>query len=49
MDLSMNVLSLIHPILALLLAPLLLGVINRIKAVIAGRTGQPLLQAYYDL
>jgi formate hydrogenlyase subunit 4 len=42
-------LSIIHPILALLIAPLLLGVINRIKAVFAGRTGQPLLQAYYDL
>lgn len=45
----MNVLSLIHPVLALLLAPLLLGVINRVKAVFAGRTGQPLLQAYFDL
>ena len=45
----MNALSIIHPVLALLLAPLLLGVINRIKAVFAGRTGQPLLQAYYDL
>jgi formate hydrogenlyase subunit 4 len=49
MDLPMNILSLIHPVLALLLAPLLLGVINRIKAVFAGRTGQPLLQAYFDL
>jgi formate hydrogenlyase subunit 4 len=49
MDLPMNVLSLIHPVLALLLAPLLFGVINRIKAVFAGRTGQPLLQAYFDL
>jgi formate hydrogenlyase subunit 4 len=49
MDLPMNVLSLIHPVLALLLAPLLLGVINRVKAVFAGRTGQPLLQAYFDL
>jgi formate hydrogenlyase subunit 4 len=45
----MNPLSVIHPILALLTAPLLLGVINRIKAVVAGRTGPPLLQAYYDL
>ena len=45
----MNALSIIHPCLALLIAPLLLGVINRIKAVFAGRTGQPLLQAYYDL
>jgi formate hydrogenlyase subunit 4 len=49
MDLQMNALSIIHPALALLLAPFLLGVINRIKAVFAGRTGQSLLQAYYDL
>ncbi len=41
--------SLVHPILALLLAPLLLGVINRTKALFAGRSGQPLLQAYYDI
>lgn len=33
----------------LVLAPLLLGVINRTKAVFAGRRGAPLLQAYYDL
>jgi formate hydrogenlyase subunit 4 len=45
----MNVLSFIHPVLALAGAPLLLGVINRVKAFFAGRTGQPLLQAYYDL
>jgi len=45
----MNALSIIHPVLALVLAPLLFGVINRIKAIFAGRTGQPLLQAYYDL
>ncbi|MDD2711001.1 MAG: NADH-quinone oxidoreductase subunit H [Verrucomicrobiae bacterium] len=45
----MKLLSLIHPFLALLLAPLLLGVINRVKAVFAGRRGQPLLQAYYDI
>ena len=45
----MNALSIIHPVLALILAPFLLGVINRVKAVFAGRTGQPLLQAYYDL
>jgi formate hydrogenlyase subunit 4 len=45
----MNALPIIHPILALLISPLLLGVINRVKAVFAGRTGQPLLQAYYDI
>ena len=35
--------------LALLLAPLLFGVINRVKAKVAGRHGKPLLQTYYDL
>jgi formate hydrogenlyase subunit 4 len=35
--------------LALLLAPLLSGVISRIKAVFAGRHGPPLLQLYFDL
>lgn len=33
----------------LALCPLLFGVINRVKAKFAGRTGQPLLQTYYDL
>jgi formate hydrogenlyase subunit 4 len=36
-------------VLALLLAPLLNGVIARIKAVFAGRHGPPLLQLYFDL
>ncbi len=39
----------LHVVLALLLAPLLLGLINRIKAVFAGRRGKPLLQLYFDL
>ncbi|MBI5384868.1 MAG: NADH-quinone oxidoreductase subunit H [Verrucomicrobia bacterium] len=33
----------------LLLAPLLPGVINKVKAWIAGRRGPPVLQLYYDL
>lgn len=33
----------------LLLAPLLPGIINRVKARVAGRRGPPLLQLYYDL
>ncbi len=33
----------------LLVAPLLPGIINRTKAVYAGRRGAPLLQLYYDL
>ncbi len=38
-----------HLAAALLLAPLLLGVINRTKAFFAGRRGQPLWQPYADL
>jgi formate hydrogenlyase subunit 4 len=34
---------------ALLFAPLLPGIINRAKAVMAGRHGQPLLQVWYDV
>jgi formate hydrogenlyase subunit 4 len=33
----------------LLLPPLLLGVVNRVKAIFAGRRGPPLLQPYHDL
>jgi formate hydrogenlyase subunit 4 len=40
---------LIHIGMLLLLPPLLLGVINRVKARFAGRQGPPLLQPYYDL
>jgi formate hydrogenlyase subunit 4 len=35
--------------IALLLAPLLPGIINRTKALFAGRHGQPFLQAWYDI
>ncbi|MFA4971663.1 MAG: NADH-quinone oxidoreductase subunit H [bacterium] len=41
--------SWIHILLMFLLAPLLVGVITRVKAVIAGRHGQPVLQLYFDL
>ncbi|MBN2525252.1 MAG: NADH-quinone oxidoreductase subunit H [Deltaproteobacteria bacterium] len=34
---------------ALLLSPLLFGVINRVKAMFAGRKGSPLLQTYFDI
>jgi formate hydrogenlyase subunit 4 len=37
------------PLAAWVLAPLMLGIINRVKAKFAGRRGQPLLQLYYDL
>ena len=33
----------------LLLAPLLPGIINRVKSIVAGRRGPPILQLYYDL
>jgi formate hydrogenlyase subunit 4 len=33
----------------LLLAPLLPGIVNRTKALVAGRSGPPLLQVYYDV
>ncbi len=45
----MNPSSLVLPVLALVLAPLLPGIINRTKAKFAGRKGQPLLQLYFDL
>jgi formate hydrogenlyase subunit 4 len=41
--------SVIHVLLALALAPMLFGIINRTKAAFAGRNGAPLLQVYYDL
>jgi len=45
----MQPLSFLHPLAALILSPLLSGIINRTKAFFAGRKGQPLLQGYYDL
>jgi formate hydrogenlyase subunit 4 len=36
-------------LIVIAVAPLMLGVINRTKAIAAGRSGQPLLQAYYDI
>jgi len=45
----MNLPNIIAPLLALLLAPLIVGVINRTKAFVAGRRGPPLLQPYRDL
>lgn len=42
-------LSILNVFLIVILAPFALGVLNRTKAVFAGRTGQPLLQGYYDI
>ena len=36
-------------VLALALAPLIPGIINRVKAKFAGRHGKPILQLYYDI
>lgn len=41
--------AILHILAALLLAPLLPGVINRVKAVMAGRSGKPVYQLYFDL
>lgn len=40
---------LLHALTALLLSPLIPGLINKVKAVMAGRSGPPVLQLYYDL
>jgi formate hydrogenlyase subunit 4 len=45
----MNIAGLVHVVGALIFAPFLLGLINRTKAIFAGRTGPPLFQAYFDL
>ncbi len=44
-----NLMPSLHIVLALIAAPLLPGIINRTKAVMAGRSGQPILQAYFDI
>jgi len=41
--------NIVHILLAFTLAPLLLSIIARTKALFAGRSGPPLLQPYYDL
>src|SRR5947209_8060049 len=49
MVMSLVVEDAVHVVVALTLPPLLLGVINKTKALFAGRVGPPLLQPYYDL
>ena len=41
--------KLIPLILTLVFAPLMVGAINRVKAIFGGRRGQPLLQPYFDI
>src|SRR5512142_2574154 len=43
------ILKFANPVIAIIAAPLLLGVISRTKAVFAGRSGQPVFQPYYDI
>ena len=45
----MSAAAAVPALLALALAPLLLGVTSRTKAVMAGRVGRPLLQPYFDV
>lgn len=45
----MKLLPYISILLSLLAAPLLTGIINKTKALFAGRNGPPLLQPYFDL
>ncbi len=40
---------LVHILTALLLPPLIPGLINKVKALVAGRQGPPVLQLYWDL
>jgi formate hydrogenlyase subunit 4 len=45
----MTLLPVLHVVLLLAAPPLLLGIINRTKAIFAGRRGPPVLQPYHDL
>jgi len=45
----MTLRTLLHVAALLALPPLVVGIVNRTKAVVAGRRGPPLLQAYFDL
>jgi formate hydrogenlyase subunit 4 len=45
----MTLRTVLHVIALLVLPPLVVGVVNRTKALVAGRRGPPLLQVYFDL
>ncbi|MDO8472745.1 MAG: NADH-quinone oxidoreductase subunit H [Dehalococcoidia bacterium] len=45
----MKIEVMVFQVAGFVLAPLLLGIINRTKALFAGRTGAPFAQPYYDL
>jgi len=44
---ALNIFS--HLLLLLLVSPLLAGIISRVKAIIGGRHGAPILQLYFDI
>jgi formate hydrogenlyase subunit 4 len=46
---KLHLISVFNYLSALLLSPLLIGVINRVKAWFGGRKGPPLFQIYYDI
>lgn len=48
-QLQTTILTLLHIVLLLLLAPFINTFIKKIKAKLQGRTGPPILQGYYDL
>lgn len=45
----MKIYSWLFPLAALIFAPFLTGIINRVKAYFAGRRGVPVMQMYYDI
>jgi len=45
----MLVRAIVQLLLSFALAPLLVGIVNRVKSLFAGRVGPPLLQPYHDL
>jgi formate hydrogenlyase subunit 4 len=46
---QLSIHTFVHILLVVALPPLLLGVINKTKALFAGRVGPPILQPYYDI
>lgn len=44
-----HLMPIVRAFAAIVLAPMLFGLINRTKAISAGRKGQPLLQPYFDI
>ena len=45
----MNPLSFVYFLISLLLAPVLPGLINKVKAFFGGKKGPPVMQLYYDI